>query len=324
MKAIVRDTYGPPDVLELQEVEKPELADDGVLVRVRAASVNRVDWYDVTGTPWIARPMTGLRGPKSRLIGRDFAGTVEAVGKDVTDLQPGDDVFGGKSGGGSFAEYVCVRDGSRAEAGQPDVRGGGGRARRGAHRAPGSSRQGAASAGAEGPRQRRLGRGGHVRRADRQSARRGGDRRLQHEERRPGAIARRRPRHRLHPRGLHPERPALRPDPRRRGEQVVVGVQARARTRTRRSSSSEDRRALVCSGRSVTSSRCGWRRCAAARRPSSSSRSSTGRTWRSCESCSSPGKVKPVVERRYELSEVADAFRYLGEGHAQGKIVITI
>ena len=112
MKALVRDRYGPPDVLELQEVDEPEVADDGVLVRVRAASVNRVDWYDVTGTPWIARPMTGLRGPKgSRLTGRDFAGTVEAVGKDVTDLQPGDDVFGGKGGGGSFAEYVVVSTG---------------------------------------------------------------------------------------------------------------------------------------------------------------------------------------------------------------------
>ncbi|HMJ00395.1 MAG TPA: NAD(P)-dependent alcohol dehydrogenase [Gaiellaceae bacterium] len=109
MNAIIRDGYGPPDVLELQAVERPELTDDGVLVRVRAASLNQVDWYDVTGTPWIARPMTGLRGPKdSRLVGRDFAGTVEAVGKDVTDLQPGDDVFGGKAGGGSFAEYVCV------------------------------------------------------------------------------------------------------------------------------------------------------------------------------------------------------------------------
>jgi NADPH:quinone reductase-like Zn-dependent oxidoreductase len=108
MKAIVRDKYGPPDGVELQEVEKPEVTDDGLLVRVRAASVNRVDWYDVTGTPWIARPMTGLRGPKSRFTGRDFAGTVEAVGKDVKDLRPGDEVFGGKKGGGSFAEYVGV------------------------------------------------------------------------------------------------------------------------------------------------------------------------------------------------------------------------
>ncbi|MGZ4382813.1 MAG: NAD(P)-dependent alcohol dehydrogenase [Gaiellaceae bacterium] len=111
MKAIVREKYGPPDVLELQEVAKPELTGDGVLVRVRAASVNRIDWYDVTGTPWIARPMTGLRGPKSRLVGRDFAGTVEAVGKDAADFQPGDEVFG--AGSGSFAEYVCVPMGGR-------------------------------------------------------------------------------------------------------------------------------------------------------------------------------------------------------------------
>jgi NADPH:quinone reductase-like Zn-dependent oxidoreductase len=112
MEAIVRDRYGSPDVLELREAEKPQLADDGFLVRVRAASVNRLDWYDVTGTPWVARPMTGVRRPKSRLIGVDFAGTVEAVGKDVTGLQPGDDVFGGRSGsGGSFAEYVCAQKG---------------------------------------------------------------------------------------------------------------------------------------------------------------------------------------------------------------------
>jgi NADPH:quinone reductase-like Zn-dependent oxidoreductase len=112
MKAVVRDKYGPPDVLNLAEVERPELADDGVVVRVRASSVNRLDWYDVTGTPWVARPITGLRRPKSRLLGVDFAGTVEAVGKDVNDLQPGDDVFGGRSGSsGSFAEYVSAQKG---------------------------------------------------------------------------------------------------------------------------------------------------------------------------------------------------------------------
>lgn len=110
MKAIVRERYGP-EALELREVERPELADDGVLVRVRAASVNRVDWYEVTGTPWIARPLTGLRRPRSALVGHDFAGTVEAVGKDVTDLRPGDEVFGG--GSGTFAEYVCVQTGVR-------------------------------------------------------------------------------------------------------------------------------------------------------------------------------------------------------------------
>jgi NADPH:quinone reductase-like Zn-dependent oxidoreductase len=109
MKAIVRDRYGSPDVMNLQEVERPVPAADDVLVRVRACSVNQVDWYEVTGAPWVARPMTGLRRPKSLLVGHDFAGTVEAVGKGVTDLQPGDDVFG--LAAGAFAEFVCVESG---------------------------------------------------------------------------------------------------------------------------------------------------------------------------------------------------------------------
>ena len=109
MKAVVRNTYGPPDVLELEDIERPEIADDGVLVRVRAASVNRADWYALTGTPYVARPQTGLRKPKQRVLGVDFAGTVEAVGKDVTDLRPGDEVFGARSG--AFAEYVSARVG---------------------------------------------------------------------------------------------------------------------------------------------------------------------------------------------------------------------
>jgi NADPH:quinone reductase-like Zn-dependent oxidoreductase len=96
-----------PDVLRIDEIARPEPGPDGVLVRVRAASVNRVDWYDVTGRPWIARPITGLRGPKSPPVGVDFAGTVETVGEDVTDLKSGDDVFG--IANGSFAEYACVK-----------------------------------------------------------------------------------------------------------------------------------------------------------------------------------------------------------------------
>jgi NADPH:quinone reductase-like Zn-dependent oxidoreductase len=106
MKAIVRDTYGSPDVLELREIEQPALTDERVLVRVHAASVNRGDWYGLTGL-YLARPETGLRKPKSRLIGSDFAGTVEAVGADVTEFRPGDEVFGG--GSGVFAEYVSAR-----------------------------------------------------------------------------------------------------------------------------------------------------------------------------------------------------------------------
>jgi NADPH:quinone reductase-like Zn-dependent oxidoreductase len=94
-------------VLRIDEIARPEPGPDGVLVRVRAASVNRLDWYDVTGRPWIARPITGLRGPKSARVGVDFAGTVEVVGEDVTDFNPGDDVFG--TAYGSIAEYACVK-----------------------------------------------------------------------------------------------------------------------------------------------------------------------------------------------------------------------
>jgi NADPH:quinone reductase-like Zn-dependent oxidoreductase len=92
--------------VEVREIEAPVPADDEVLVRVRAAALNFGDWYAVTGTPWIARPSTGLRRPKSERLGADFAGTVEAVGANVTLFRPGEEVFGARSG--ALAEYVCV------------------------------------------------------------------------------------------------------------------------------------------------------------------------------------------------------------------------
>ena len=108
MKAAVHERYGPPDaVVEIRELDKPEPADDEVLVRVRTSSVNIAEWYGVTGRPWIARPTTGLRAPKEIRLGVDFAGIVESVGKDATDFEPGDEVFGGRSG--AWAEYVCVK-----------------------------------------------------------------------------------------------------------------------------------------------------------------------------------------------------------------------
>ena len=108
MKAAVRRRYCFPDDLSIEEVDKPEVTDDGVLVRVHAASVNRADWYGMTGTPYLARGMTGVLKPKSKLFGTDFAGTVEAVGNDVSDFRPGDEVFGGRTG--AFAEYLNVRE----------------------------------------------------------------------------------------------------------------------------------------------------------------------------------------------------------------------
>ena len=108
MRAVVRERYGSPDVVELREIDRPVVPDDGVLVRVRAASVNRMDWYNLTGTPYFARSEFGLRRPKSELLGVDFAGTVEAVGRSVTRFRLGDEVFGGRNG--AFAEYVVVRE----------------------------------------------------------------------------------------------------------------------------------------------------------------------------------------------------------------------
>jgi len=107
MKAITYCDYGLAN-LKLEEIEKPIPNDDQILVKVRAASVNPYDWHFIEGTPKIMRMMgVGLRKPKDTRLGVDFAGTVEAVGKNVTQFKPGDDVFGGK--GGAFAEYVCRR-----------------------------------------------------------------------------------------------------------------------------------------------------------------------------------------------------------------------
>ena len=106
MAAIVHERYGRPDVLELRNVEKPVVDDDRVLVRVRASSVNPVEWYGVTG-PYFARIGNGMLKPKDPTVGADLAGLVEAVGKDVTQFQPGDEVYG--TSGGSWAEYASAR-----------------------------------------------------------------------------------------------------------------------------------------------------------------------------------------------------------------------
>jgi NADPH:quinone reductase-like Zn-dependent oxidoreductase len=106
MKAMVYCDYGLTNV-KLANVEKPAPNDDQLLVRVRAVSINPYDWHFIEGTPKIMRLGVGLRKPKDIRLGVDFAGTVEAVGKNVTQFQPGDEVFGGKTG--AFAEYICPR-----------------------------------------------------------------------------------------------------------------------------------------------------------------------------------------------------------------------
>lgn len=107
MRAIMQRRYGGPEVLRLEDVERPVLTEDRVLVRVRAASVNALDWHMLRGKPLLARMGEGWRAPKQPIRGVDVAGVVEAVGADVTDLSPGDEVFG--SGNGTFAEYTTAR-----------------------------------------------------------------------------------------------------------------------------------------------------------------------------------------------------------------------
>ena len=108
MQAIVMHRYGSPDDLELKHIPRPVVGDDSVLVRVRAASVNPLDWHTMRGQPYVIRMTEGLRKPRTKVLGVDVAGHVEAVGKNVTQFQSGDEVFGHH--GGAFAEYVSGRE----------------------------------------------------------------------------------------------------------------------------------------------------------------------------------------------------------------------
>ena len=108
MRAMVYEKYGSPDVLELREIEKPTPKEDEVLIKVQAASVNAMDYRFLTGTPLLARLMAGLLKPKHKVLGLDVAGRVEAVGVNFKQFQPGDDVFALSMNHGAFAEYLCV------------------------------------------------------------------------------------------------------------------------------------------------------------------------------------------------------------------------
>ncbi len=138
MQAIVQDRYGldPSQIVRPEHVPRPAIKKDEVLVRIRAAGVDRGTWHLMAGLPKLMRFIGfGLRGPKTKVPGLDMAGTVEAVGEDVTGFQPGDEVFGFCSG--AFAEYACARaDQGRAEAGEPHLRTGGRRSRLRNHRPP--------------------------------------------------------------------------------------------------------------------------------------------------------------------------------------------
>jgi len=321
MRAIVRDTYGSEDVLELREIDKPELTDDGVLVRVRAASVNPADWYGMTGRPYVARPQIGLRKPRVRRLGVDFAGTVEAVGKDITELRPGDEVFGGRTG--ALAEYVNVRVGvapkptslTFEQAAAVPV-------------AALTALQGLRDKGQIQPGQRVLinGASGGVGTFAVQIAKAFGAEVTGVCSTRNVDLARslgadhvidytredftRSDRHYdllldiAGSRSWRECRRVLEPE----ATLVIVGAPKGNRLLGPLSHVVKLRLAAVRSSRKVVFF------IAKFNRPDLALLGELLET----------GKVTPVIDRRYELTEVADAFRYLGEGHAQGKLVVTV
>ena len=143
MKAIVYTEYGSPDVLQFKDVEKPTPKDNEVLVKIHAASANPADWHTMRATPFLARLVNGFFKPKNPRLGADVAGRVEAVGRNVTQFQVGDDVFGCMSLNemSSFAEYVCAsEDAIGVETGQHDIRASSRRPFSGIHRFAGSAR----------------------------------------------------------------------------------------------------------------------------------------------------------------------------------------
>ena len=225
MKAVVCTRYGPPEVLRLEELATPVPRKNEVRIRILATAVTSSDCY-VRGLELspayriMARLALGWNAPRQPVLGMVLSGEVDSVGPDARSFEVGDRVFGfDRHRFGTYAQYVCwPEDGLLAtrpanltdeEAAAIPVRW--------PPRAP-LPAQGRRPGGTTGPRLRGLGGGGHVRRAARSTPRRGGDGCLQHCERGPRGIARRDRGDRLHPRGLHGQGRALRPDPRRRGQ----------------------------------------------------------------------------------------------------------
>src|SRR5688500_16761712 len=107
MKAIIRESYGGPEVLEIREVDNPIPKDDQVLIKVHATSVNHLDWHFMRGEPRMMRLAMGFSKPNVKILGADIAGSIVAAGKNVKQFKPGDEVFGTSKSLGGFAEYVC-------------------------------------------------------------------------------------------------------------------------------------------------------------------------------------------------------------------------
>jgi NADPH:quinone reductase-like Zn-dependent oxidoreductase len=321
MKAIVQERYGSPDGVALREVDKPVIEDHQVLVRVHASSVNPAEWYRVMG-PFFARFGNGLRKPKTGAVGADLAGRIEAVGRDVKEFQPGDEVFG--TSGGSWAEYAPAREArlvrkpanvSFEEAAAVPI-------------AAITALQALRDKGRVQPGQKVLinGASGGVgtfavqiakalgadvtavcstRNVD-QARSLGADRVVDYTKE---DFTKRDERHDLMldiagSRTFSKFRRVLTP------EAIVVLLGARMTHRGLGPLPHLIRTRLASVGRSQT---VGFMLAKI-----------TKEDLVFLQELLEAGKVKPVIDRRYELSQVRDALRYLGEGHARGKIVITV
>jgi NADPH:quinone reductase-like Zn-dependent oxidoreductase len=323
MKAIVYEKYGPPDVLELKEVEKPALAEDKVLVKVHAASVNALDWHMLTADIFLVRFMTGgLFKPKNNRLGADIAGTVEAVGSQVKDFRPGDEVYGDISGdgNGSFAEYAATPVGSLAlkpanltfeQAAAVPVAGM-------------TALQGLRDEGKIQPGQKVLiqGAAGGVGTFAVQIAKAFGAE--------VTAVCSTRNLDQARALGADHVIDYTQEDFTQSGEQydLILGVNGFHPL-------SAYKRALAPQGRYVMAGGTpaqifqamllgSWYSQKGGRKLGGVSAKTSQKDLVSLKEMLEAGKITPVIDRRYPLSETAEALRYLGSAHARGKIVITV
>jgi NADPH:quinone reductase-like Zn-dependent oxidoreductase len=323
MKAIVYQKYGSPDVLKLEEVQKPTPKDDEVLIKVHAASANYADWALLTGKPFLVRLIAGgLRKPKNKILGADIAGWVEAVGKNVKQFQPGDEVFGDISecGWGGFAEYVCARENALAlkpanisfeEAAAVPL-------------AAVTALQGIRDKGQIQPGQKVLinGASGGVGTFAVQIAKSFGAEVTGVCSTRNLAMAR--------SIGADQVIDYTQEDFTQNGQRYDLIIAANGYH-----SLSDYKRALspegiyVCTGGSMAqifqSMLLGpWMSMTGSKKMGNLAAKPNKKDLVFVKELLEAGKVVPVIDRRYPLSEVAEALRYLGEGHAKGKIVITV
>jgi NADPH:quinone reductase-like Zn-dependent oxidoreductase len=320
MKAIVYTEYGPPDVLQLKEVEEPTPKDDEVLIKVHAASVNYADWGLLRGKPFLVRLMTGgVLKPRHKILGADIAGRIESVGRNVKQFQPGDEIFGCRDFG-TFAEYVCAGENELVlkpvsvtfeQAAAVPL-------------AAITALQGIRDKGQIQPGQKVLisGASGGVGTFAVQLAKSFG----------ADVTAVCSTKHLDIARSIGADRVIdyTREDFTKNGQHYDLIIAANGYH-----SISAFKRALspkgiyVCTGGSMAQIFQGmllgpWISMTGSKRMGNSMAKTNKNDLAFLKELLEAGKVVPVIDRRYPLSEAPEALRYLGEGHAKGKVVITV